>query len=37
VLPDVGHMVQYAVPDLVISEIEAMIGGMARPAAAAVN
>jgi pimeloyl-ACP methyl ester carboxylesterase len=26
VLPDVGHMVQHAVPDLVISEIEAMIG-----------
>jgi pimeloyl-ACP methyl ester carboxylesterase len=26
VLPGVGHMVQHAVPDLVISEIEAMIG-----------
>jgi pimeloyl-ACP methyl ester carboxylesterase len=26
VLPDVGHMVQNAAPDLVISEIEAMIG-----------
>jgi pimeloyl-ACP methyl ester carboxylesterase len=26
VLPDVGHMVQNAVPELVISEIEAMIG-----------
>jgi pimeloyl-ACP methyl ester carboxylesterase len=37
VLPDVGHMVQYAVPDLVISEIEAMIAGMARRTAAAVN
>ena len=37
VLPGVGHMVQNAVPDLVISEIEAMIGGMARSTAAAVN
>jgi pimeloyl-ACP methyl ester carboxylesterase len=37
VLPDVGHMVQFAVPDLVVSEIEAMIGGMARRTAAAVN
>ena len=37
VLPGLGHMVQNAVPDLVISEIEAMIGGMARPTAAAVN
>jgi pimeloyl-ACP methyl ester carboxylesterase len=37
VLPDVGHMVQYAVPDLVISEIEAMIAGTARRSAAAVN
>jgi pimeloyl-ACP methyl ester carboxylesterase len=35
VLPGVGHMVQNAVPDLVISEIEAMIGGMARSTAAA--
>ncbi len=26
VLPDVGHMVQNAVPELVISEIEAMVG-----------
>ena len=26
VLPGVGHMVQNAAPDLVISEIEAMIG-----------
>jgi pimeloyl-ACP methyl ester carboxylesterase len=37
VLPDVGHMVQYAVPDLVISEIEAMIGRMARNTAVAIN
>jgi len=37
VLPGVGHMVQYAVPDLVISEIEAMVGGMARSTAAAAN
>src|SRR3981189_1444936 len=29
VLPDVGHMVQNAVPDLVISEIEAMIDSLA--------
>jgi pimeloyl-ACP methyl ester carboxylesterase len=34
VLPDVGHMVQNAAPDLVISEIEAMIGTIARSAAA---
>jgi len=37
VLSDVGHMVQYAVPELVISEIEAMIGRLARGAAAAAN
>ena len=37
VLPDVGHMVQYAVPDLVIAEIEAMIAGTARSTAAAAN
>jgi pimeloyl-ACP methyl ester carboxylesterase len=37
VLPGVGHMVQYAVPDLVVSEIEAMIGGMMRSTAAAAN
>jgi pimeloyl-ACP methyl ester carboxylesterase len=35
VLPGVGHMVQNAVPDLVISEIEAMIGTMAQSTAAA--
>jgi pimeloyl-ACP methyl ester carboxylesterase len=35
VLPGVGHMVQNAVPDLVIAEIEAMIGGTARSTAAA--
>jgi pimeloyl-ACP methyl ester carboxylesterase len=34
VLPDVGHMVQNAAPDLVISEIEAMIGKIAPGAAA---
>jgi pimeloyl-ACP methyl ester carboxylesterase len=37
VLSDVGHMVQNAVPELVISEIEAMIGGLARGTAAAAN
>jgi pimeloyl-ACP methyl ester carboxylesterase len=38
VLPDVGHMVQNAAPELVISEIEAMIGEIAhRTAAAAVG
>jgi pimeloyl-ACP methyl ester carboxylesterase len=37
VLPGVGHMVQNAVPDLVISEIEAMVGGTAQNAAAAAN
>jgi pimeloyl-ACP methyl ester carboxylesterase len=34
VLPDVGHMVQNAVPELVISEIEAMIGKTMRGTAA---
>jgi pimeloyl-ACP methyl ester carboxylesterase len=29
VLPDAGHMVQHAGPDLVVAEIEAMIGRMA--------
>lgn len=37
VLSGVGHMVQNAVPDLVISEIEAMTGAMAQSTAAAVN
>jgi pimeloyl-ACP methyl ester carboxylesterase len=37
VLPGVGHMVQYAVPDLVVSEIEAMISGMVRSTAAAAD
>ena len=38
VLPDVGHMVQHAAPELVVAEIEAMIGRIAPgPAAAAVN
>jgi pimeloyl-ACP methyl ester carboxylesterase len=35
VLPGVGHMVQNAAPDLVVSEIEAMIGGLAQNSAAA--
>jgi pimeloyl-ACP methyl ester carboxylesterase len=35
VLPDVGHMVQNAVPELVISEIEAMIGEIMNGTAAA--
>ena len=34
VLPDVGHMVQNAAPDLVISELEAMIGNIAYDPAA---
>jgi pimeloyl-ACP methyl ester carboxylesterase len=34
VLPDVGHMIQNAAPDLVTAEIEAMIGGIADRAAA---
>ncbi|HEX9449684.1 MAG TPA: alpha/beta hydrolase, partial [Dongiaceae bacterium] len=37
VLPGVGHMVQNAAPDLMMSEIEAMIGAMAKSTAAAVN
>ena len=35
VLPGVGHMVQDAAPDLVVSEIEVMAGRIALPAAAA--
>jgi pimeloyl-ACP methyl ester carboxylesterase len=35
VLPNVGHMVQNAVPELVISEIDAMIDRIARHTAAA--
>ena len=35
VLPGVGHMVQNAAPELVIREIDAMIDGIARSAAAA--
>ena len=34
-MPDVGHMVQNAAPELVISEIDAMIDGIARSTAAA--
>jgi len=37
VLPGVGHMVQYAAPDLVVSEIEAMAGQSVRRGQAAVN
>ena len=37
VLPDVGHMVQNAAPELVISEIDAMIGKIAHRAAGAAN
>jgi pimeloyl-ACP methyl ester carboxylesterase len=35
VLPGVGHMIQIVAPDLVVSEIEAMIGRIARSTAAA--
>jgi pimeloyl-ACP methyl ester carboxylesterase len=35
VLSGVGHMIQYAAPDLVVSEIEAMAGRLARGAATA--
>ena len=35
VLPDVGHMVQHAAPELVVAEIEAMIGRIAPSTAAA--
>jgi pimeloyl-ACP methyl ester carboxylesterase len=37
VLPDVGHMIQNIAPELVIAEIEAMIGKLARSTAAAAN
>jgi pimeloyl-ACP methyl ester carboxylesterase len=37
VLPDVGHMVLQAAPELVIAEIEAMIGRIAQSKAAAAN
>jgi pimeloyl-ACP methyl ester carboxylesterase len=37
VLPDAGHMIQNAAPDLVVSEIEAMIGRLARATAAAAD
>ena len=37
VLPGVGHMVQNAAPELVMREIDAMIGGLAHSAAAAAN
>jgi pimeloyl-ACP methyl ester carboxylesterase len=36
-LPHVGHMVQYAAPDLVAHEIDSMIDTIARSAAAAAN
>ena len=35
VLPGVGHMVQYAAPDLVVSEIEAMAARIGQKTAAA--
>jgi len=35
VLPEVGHMVQYAAPELVIAEVDAMIGRRAQHAAVA--
>ena len=37
VLPGVGHMVQNAAPDLVIAEIDAMIGKLAHRTAAAAD
>ena len=37
VLPGVGHMVQNAAPELVVREIDAMIGKIARSTAAAAN
>jgi pimeloyl-ACP methyl ester carboxylesterase len=37
VLPDVGHMVQNAVPELVVREIDAMSGKIAPGTAAAAN
>ena len=37
VLQGVGHMVQYAAPDLVVSEIEAMAGRIAQKAATAAH
>jgi pimeloyl-ACP methyl ester carboxylesterase len=37
VLPDVGHIVQNAAPDLVIFEIDAMIGSIARRTAASAD
>jgi len=37
VLPGVGHMIQNAAPELVIAEIEAMIGAIARRTAAAAD
>jgi pimeloyl-ACP methyl ester carboxylesterase len=37
VLPDVGHMIQNAAPELVIAEIEAMIGKIANGVVAAGN
>jgi pimeloyl-ACP methyl ester carboxylesterase len=35
VLPGVGHMIQYAAPDLVISEVEAMAGALTASATTA--
>jgi pimeloyl-ACP methyl ester carboxylesterase len=36
-LPGVGHIVQNAAPELVVREIDAMIGAMAHDTAAAAN
>jgi pimeloyl-ACP methyl ester carboxylesterase len=37
ILPGVGHIVQSAAPELVMHEIDAMIGGIAHATAAAAN
>jgi pimeloyl-ACP methyl ester carboxylesterase len=37
VLPDTGHMIQNAAPERIAAEIDAMIGGITRGAAAAAN
>jgi pimeloyl-ACP methyl ester carboxylesterase len=37
VLPNVGHMIQNAAPELVISEIDAMIGKLAHGTTAAAD
>lgn len=37
VLPDTGHMIQFAAPDLVVAEVEAMIAKLAHGTKAAAN